>query len=104
MVKDDNYRDIGNLELVDLPASLQSQAELRQLNEGVLQLLPDLSDVSGRSLLIDQLVQQLDSSNPSKLNEILTLGNLQSGPSSDPLLSAVSNGSGAYPNLSTPIS
>ncbi|KAJ2587708.1 hypothetical protein H4R99_008053, partial [Coemansia sp. RSA 1722] len=98
------YRDIGNLELVDLPASLQSQAELRQLNEGVLQLLPDLSDVSGRSLLIDQLVQQLDSSNPSKLNEILTLGNLQSGPSSDPLLSAVSNGSGAYPNLSTPIS
>ncbi|KAJ2852191.1 hypothetical protein J3B02_003496, partial [Coemansia erecta] len=98
------YRDIGNLELVDLPASLQSQAELRQLNEGVLQLLPDLSDVSGRSLLIDQLVQQLDSSNPSKLNEILTLGNLQSGPSSDPLLSAVSNGSSVYPSLSTPIS
>ncbi|KAJ2724376.1 hypothetical protein GGI07_001977 [Coemansia sp. Benny D115] len=97
------YRDIGSLDLVDLPASLQSQAELQQLNEGVLQLLPDLSDVSGRALLIDQLVQQLDSSNPSKLDEILTVGNLQStGPTTDPLLSAVSNGSGVYHKLSPP--
>ncbi|KAJ2394872.1 hypothetical protein GGI05_001842, partial [Coemansia sp. RSA 2603] len=98
------YRDIGSLDLVDLPSSLQSQAELRQLNEGVLQLLPDLTDVSGRSLFIDQLVQQLDSSNPSQLNEILKLGNLNSDPSSDPLLSAVSNGSSMYPNVSTPAS
>ncbi|KAJ2787771.1 hypothetical protein GGI15_000472 [Coemansia interrupta] len=98
------YRDIGSLDLVDLPSSLQSQAELRQLNEGVLQLLPDLTDVSGRSLFIDQLVQQLDSSNPSQLNEILKLGNLSSDPSTDPLLSAVSNGSSMYPNVSTPAS
>ncbi|KAJ1721549.1 hypothetical protein LPJ53_003925, partial [Coemansia erecta] len=98
------YRDIGSLDLVDLPSSLQSQAELRQLNEGVLQLLPDLTDVSGRSLFIDQLVQQLDSSNPSQLNEILKLGNLNSDPSTDPLLSAVSNGSSMYPNVSTPAS
>ncbi|KAJ2009088.1 hypothetical protein GGI04_000732 [Coemansia thaxteri] len=96
------HRDINNLELVDLPMSLQCPSELQQLNEGVLKLIPDLTDVSGRALLIDQLVQQLDSSNPSSLNEILMLGNLQSGPTADPLLSVASSG-GLYTNLSAPV-
>ncbi|KAI7824188.1 hypothetical protein BX661DRAFT_45823 [Kickxella alabastrina] len=81
---------------MDLPASLQSQAELRQLNEGVLQLLPDMQDVSGRALLMDHLVHQLDSSNPSKLNAILNMANPHSGSSADPMLSAASGSNSIY--------
>ncbi|KAJ1890238.1 hypothetical protein LPJ71_007987, partial [Coemansia sp. S17] len=95
-------RDLSSLDLFDLPASLQTASELQQLNEGVLQLIPDLTDVSGRASLIDQLVQQLDSSNPSNLNDILMLGNLQSGPTTDPLLSMTSSG-GLYTNMSAPV-
>ncbi|KAJ1848773.1 hypothetical protein LPJ70_000852 [Coemansia sp. RSA 2708] len=93
----EQHRDINSLELADLPASLNSRAELRQLNEGVLQLLPDLTDVNGRTMFIDQLVQQLDS-NPSTLNDLLLMGNLQSGPSQDPLLSSAPT-SGLYAGL-----
>ncbi|KAJ1823513.1 hypothetical protein GGH91_001759 [Coemansia sp. RSA 2671] len=95
-------RDLNSLDLMDLPASLQTASELQQLNEGVLKLIPDLTDVSGRASLIDQLVQQLDSSNPSNLNDILMLGNLQSGPTADPLLSMTSTG-GLYTNMSAPV-
>ncbi|KAJ2161407.1 hypothetical protein GGF46_001502 [Coemansia sp. RSA 552] len=95
----DQHRDVNSLDLNELPASLTSQSELQQLNEGVLQLLPDLTDVSGRSLFIDQLVQQLDSNNPNSFNDILMLGNLQTstGPSPDPLLSSTTS-SGLYAN------
>ncbi|KAJ1653151.1 hypothetical protein GGF38_005199, partial [Coemansia sp. RSA 25] len=85
-------RDINSLDLLDLPASLQSAAELQQLNEGVLKLIPDLTDVGGHALLFDQLVQQLDSTSPNSLNDILMLGNLQAGPTADPLLSMTSSG------------
>ncbi|KAJ2736890.1 hypothetical protein IW152_000401 [Coemansia sp. BCRC 34962] len=95
-------RDLSSLDLMDLPASLQTASELQQLNEGVLKLIPDLTDVSGRASLIDQLVQQLDSSNPSNLNDILMIGNLQSGPTADPLLSMTSTG-GLYTNMSAPV-
>ncbi|KAJ1742120.1 hypothetical protein LPJ78_002838 [Coemansia sp. RSA 989] len=94
----DQHRDVGSLDLNELPTSLGTAAELQQLNEGVLQLLPDLTDVNGRSMFIDQLVQQLDSSNPSSLNDLLMLGNLQAGPTPDPLLSSTTT-SGMYANL-----
>ncbi|KAJ2136009.1 hypothetical protein GGH17_002133 [Coemansia sp. RSA 788] len=92
------HRDINSFDLGDLPTSLSSPSELKQLNEGVLQLLPDLTDVNGRSLFIDQLVQQLDSSNPNSLNDLLMLGNLHPGPSPDPLLSSATT-TGLYANL-----
>ncbi|KAJ2441609.1 hypothetical protein GGF42_007237 [Coemansia sp. RSA 2424] len=95
-------RDINSLDLLDLPASLQSAAELQQLNEGVLKLIPDLTDVGGRALLFDQLVQQLDSTSPNSLNDILMLGNLQAGPTADPLLSMTSSG-GLYTNMAAPV-
>ncbi|KAJ2411486.1 hypothetical protein GGF47_006278, partial [Coemansia sp. RSA 2524] len=94
----EQHRDINSFDLGDLPTSLSSPSELKQLNEGVLQLLPDLTDVNGRSLFIDQLVQQLDSSNPNSLNDLLMLGNLHPGPSPDPLLSSATT-TGLYANL-----
>ncbi|KAJ2848903.1 hypothetical protein IWW36_003007 [Coemansia brasiliensis] len=94
----DQHRDVGSLDLNELPLSLGTAAELQQLNEGVLQLLPDLTDINGRSMFIDQLVQQLDSSNPNSLNDLLMLGNLQAGPTPDPLLSSATT-SGMYANL-----
>ncbi|KAJ2709274.1 hypothetical protein H4R19_004336, partial [Coemansia spiralis] len=95
----DQNRDLGSAELLELPASLSSPSELQQLNEGVLQLLPDLTDVNGRSLFIDQLVQQLDSNSPSSLNSLLLLGNnVQTGPAADPMLSSTSTG-GLYTHL-----
>ncbi|KAJ1932416.1 hypothetical protein FBU59_006377, partial [Linderina macrospora] len=94
--------DAGNLNFNELPASLQSATEIKQLNEGLLQLLPDLTEVGGRSMFIDQLIKQLDSSNPSGLYDMFSLGNnLQTGPSPDPLLSAASSG-GMYAGLSAP--
>ncbi|KAJ1734655.1 hypothetical protein LPJ61_000960 [Coemansia biformis] len=97
----DQNRDIGSIDLVDLPASLSSPSELQQLNDGVLQLLPELTDVNGRSLFIDQLVQQLDSNSPSSFNDILMLGNnLHAGHTPDPMLSSVSTG-GLYAHLAS---
>ncbi|KAJ2804510.1 hypothetical protein H4R21_001616, partial [Coemansia helicoidea] len=90
----DRNRDLGSTELLELPASLSSPSELQQLNEGVLQMLPELADVNGRSLFIDQLVQQLDSNSPSTLSSLLMLGNsVQTGPVADPMLSSTSAGS-----------
>ncbi|KAJ1958053.1 hypothetical protein GGI12_004838 [Dipsacomyces acuminosporus] len=94
------YRNLGTPEFNDLPASLQSATEIHQLNEGLLQLLPDLTDVGGRSMFIDQLIQQLDSANPNSLNDIFMLSNLQAGPTADPLLSSASSG-GLYSSLPT---
>ncbi|KAJ2853188.1 hypothetical protein GGI22_004964, partial [Coemansia erecta] len=94
-------RDIANLELSDLPSSLSSPSELQKLNEGVLQLLPDLNQVSGRSMFIDQMMQHLDSSSPSTLNDMLMLGNMQNPMSSmDPLLSSTT-ASGLYTTIAT---
>ncbi|KAJ1664419.1 hypothetical protein EV178_004128 [Coemansia sp. RSA 1646] len=94
-------RDIGSLELSDLPSSLSSPSELQKLNEGVLQLLPDLNQVSGRSMFIDQMMQHLDSSSPNTLNDMLMLGNMQNTMSSaDPLLSSATS-AGLYATMGT---
>ncbi|KAJ2557147.1 hypothetical protein EV175_001518 [Coemansia sp. RSA 1933] len=94
-------RDIANLELSDLPSSLSSPSELQKLNEGVLQLLPDLNQVSGRSMFIDQMMQHLDSSSPNTLNDMLMLGNMQNTMSSaDPLLSSAT-ASGLYTTMAS---
>ncbi|KAJ2347206.1 hypothetical protein GGF43_004807, partial [Coemansia sp. RSA 2618] len=94
----EQHRDINSLDLGDLPTSLSSPTELQQLNEGVLQMLPDLTDVNGRSLFIDQMVQQLDSSNPNSLNDLLMMGNLHPASSPDPLLSSATT-TGMYANM-----
>ncbi|KAJ1991289.1 hypothetical protein EDC05_003508 [Coemansia umbellata] len=92
-------RDIDTIDFVDLPSSLSSPSELQKLNEGVLQLLPDLNQVSGRSLFIDKMMQQLDSSNPSTLHDMLMLSNIQSQlPSADPLLSSATT-AGLYMSM-----
>ncbi|KAJ2907490.1 hypothetical protein GGI21_003836, partial [Coemansia aciculifera] len=96
-------RDINSIDLLDLPPSLQTASELQQLNEGVMKLLPDLSDLSGRSLLFDQLVQQLDSTSPNSFNDILMLGNLQAGPTADPLLSMTSSGGLYNTSVAAPV-
>ncbi|KAJ2655120.1 hypothetical protein IWW48_005701 [Coemansia sp. RSA 1200] len=94
-------RDIGSLELSDLPSSLSSPSELQKLNEGVLQLLPDLNKVSGRSMFIDQMMQHLDSSSPNTLNDMLMLGSMHNTMSStDPLLSSAT-ASGLYVSMGT---
>ncbi|KAJ2809091.1 hypothetical protein H4R20_000395 [Coemansia guatemalensis] len=94
----DQHRDLGNLDMAELPASLGSAAELRQLNEGVLSLLPDLNDISGRTQFIDQLVQQLDGA--GALGDGLLLGSAP-GPTPDPLLSSAP-ANGLYAGLAAP--
>ncbi|KAJ2078670.1 hypothetical protein H4R24_004325 [Coemansia sp. RSA 988] len=94
----DQHRDLGNLDVAELPASLGSATELRQLNEGVLSLLPDLNDISGRTQFIDQLVQQLDGA--GALGDGLLLGSV-SGPTQDPLLSSAP-ANGLYTGLIAP--
>ncbi|KAJ2612596.1 hypothetical protein H4S08_002631 [Coemansia sp. RSA 1365] len=84
--------------MAELPASLGSATELRQLNEGVLSLLPDLNDINGRTQFIDQLVQQLDGA--GALGDGLLLGSVP-GPTPDPLLSAAP-ANGLYAGLAAP--